>query len=459
MSSEQMNNNSVNGVRRKNVFILGHDEQHQQDVRQIYNPEHIRIHGLLHSTEIVNQDEYDIDGLLDKARAELDRFDTVDGIVCHWDFPGTSLQSILCEEFGVPGPSLTASLKCAHKYWSRVEQNKVVPEHTPQFCAVDPFDDRALEKVTLGFPFWLKPIKGYGSMLGFHIANKKDFKQAIEQTRKTIEALGDPFNDILHRVELSPELNGIDGNALIAEEYITGIEFAPEGAVQNGNFHVHGVFDMVFGPNGKSFERYEYPSLAPDLVQQRAIAVTEKLMKHLGFDNGCFNIEFFWNQKTDGIYIIEINPRISQSHSYQFEMVKGLSNHEVAIKIAIGEEPHFDREAGPYKCAAKFLHRHYDKQNMLAERIPDATDIAALQRLQPDTLVQPRLQKGMQLDDMKEQDPYSYVIADILIAAKSRDELENKYREAADRLPFEFKPAGGEKSDGTDRKQVLTEHQ
>lgn len=457
MPTVQMNANSVNGVRRKNVFILGYDEQHQQDVKQIYNPEHIRIHGLLHSTEIVNQDEYDIDGLLDKARAELDRFDTVDGIVCHWDFPGTSLQSILCEEYGLPGPSLAASLKCAHKYWSRVEQKKVVPENTPQFCAVDPFDDRALEKITLDFPFWLKPIKGYGSMLGFHVTNEEDFRRALEQTRGTIESLGDPFNDILHRVELPAELDGIGGNALIAEEYITGVEFAPEGFVRDGKFHVHGVIDMVFGPNGKSFERYEYPSRVPESTQNRATAVTEKLMEHLGFDNGCFNIEFFWNEKTDRLYIIEINPRISQSHSYQFEMVNGLSNHEVAIKVAVGEEPHFELKDGPYECAAKFLHRHYDKQNMIAKRIPEPPEIAAFQhRLQPDTVVRPRLQKGMQLGDMKEQDPYSFVIADIMIAAHSREELEKKYREAAARLPFHFEPVGDEKSDGAAGKQALT---
>jgi hypothetical protein len=431
---------SAGQSRKKNVFILGHDEKHQQDVEQIHDLERINIHALLHSDELVNKDDYDIDALLDKARSVLNRFDHVDGIVCHWDFPVTSLHSILCAEYGLPGPSLSALLKCAHKYWSRCEQRKVVPENTPQFCAVNPFDDNALKKVTLDYPFWVKPVKGYASMLGFHVTCKEDFERAMEETRKTIGTLGDPFNNILHRVDVPEELNEVDGSYMIAEQYIHGWEFAPEGYVQNGKCHIHGMVDMVIGPNGKSFERYEYPTITPDSVQQRAAEVTRKFMEHIGFNDGCFNVEFFWNEKTDDLWIIEINPRISQSHSYLFEKVNGISNHEIAVKVALGEEPDFDGPNGPFKRAAKFLHRRYDKQDLMATRVPEKPDIDAFQNVQPDTQVYPRVQKGMCLSETKEQDPYSYVLADILIAAQSRDELEEKYRLAAEQLPFEFKP-------------------
>lgn len=424
----------------KNVFVLGYDENHRQDLEQIVNDGDIRTHALLHSDQLINQDEYDIDDLLDQARAILNTYDSVDGIVCHWDFPVTSLHSILCAEYGLPAPSLTALLKCAHKYWSRIEQQKAIPENTPYFCAVDPFDDDALENVTLNFPFWMKPITGYGSVLGFQIKDENDFHAAIKEVRKTIRTLGDPFEDILSRVNLPEELRGIEGHFMLAEQYVTGKEFAPEGYMQNGKCHVHAMIDMVIGPNGKSFERYEFPSTAPRRVQARAIAITDKLMTHMGFDNGCFNIEFFWNPETDDLWVIEINPRISQSHSYLFEKVKGLSNHEIAVKVALGLEPHFDESLGDYRCAAKFLHRRYNRENLVATRIPQEKDIEALQKRQPDTLVYPRLRKGMELASMKEQDSYSYVIADVLIAAQNQGELEQKYHEAAELLPFEFRP-------------------
>lgn len=425
----------------KNVFILGHDAQHQEDVTQITGLNEIAIHALLNADELINQDHYDIDQMLNKARAILNSFSHVDAIVCHWDFPVTSMHSILCEEYNLPAPSLTSLLKCAHKYWSRLEQRKAVPQNTPNFCAVNPFDDNALNKIELDYPFWIKPIEGYGSMLGFKITSDQDFSEAMEQSRKVIKTLGDPFNTILKRVGKPPELEGIDGNWMIAEQYITGLEFAPEGYVHNGDCQIHGMIDMVIGSNGKSFERYEYPSTLPETVQQRGIEISKKLMRHVGFDNGCFNIEYFWNRETDDIWIVEINPRISQSHSYLFEKVKGLSNHEVAIKIALGEAPHFEQNNGPFKCAAKFLHRRYDRTNMIATRVPQAEDIQALQRHnQPHTLVHMRLQPGMELADMKEQDPYSYVIAEIMIAAQDQRELEEKYRTAAEQLPFEFAP-------------------
>src|SRR5690606_13872502 len=149
--------------------------------------------------------------------------------------------------------------------------------------------------------------------------------------------------------------------------------------------------------NGKSFERYEYPSTIPQHVQDRANQVSKKVMHQVGFDNGCFNIEYFWNPESDELFLIEINPRISQSHSYLFEKVKGLSNHEVAVKIAVNETLEFSDDNGPFECAAKFLHRRYDRTNLVATRVPDKNDIYELQeRYQPDTEVHLRLQRGMQ---------------------------------------------------------------
>ncbi|WP_111641866.1 ATP-grasp domain-containing protein [Marinimicrobium alkaliphilum] len=426
-------------IPRRNIFVLGYDLKHQSDVEDIRDIEDINIHALLHTDEVANQDGYDIEAMLIKARMVLDQYDSVDGIVCHWDFPGAALHAILCKEYQLPGPTLESVIKCSHKYWSRLEQRRLVPEHTPDFCAVDPFDDKALEKITVAFPFWLKPIKGYSSMLGFHVTNEQEFDDAISKIRRTIGLLGDPFDNILARIELPQELHEISGNFLIAEQYVRGWELAPEGYVQSGKCHVHGIIDMVIGSNGKSFERYEYPSCAPEPVQKLAISVSCRFMEHIGFDSGCFNIEFFWDDETDKLWIIEINPRISQSHSYLFEQVKGLSNHEVAVQVALGERPRFDQVSGRYKRAAKFLHRRYSHENMVAKRVPTAEDIAAFQKnVQPDTRVYVWLEEGDQLTDLRDQDPYSYVIADMLIAAQSREQLEQKYQEASDSLPFEF---------------------
>lgn len=425
---------------RKNIFVFGYDERHSADLFQIPDIERFEFHPLLRSEEVVYQDNYVIDEKLDKARDILRNFDgPVDGIVCHWDFPATSMTAILCEEFGLLSPSLEAILKCSHKFWSRTEQKRVVPENTPGFCAIDPFDDNALESVTLEYPFWIKPIKGYGSTLGFRINEDADFKQAIGIIRKKIRRIGDPFNTILARVDLPPDVESVNGNYLIAEQLIHGIEIAPEGSMQHGSFHTHGVIDMVRDKNHKSFLRYEYPSQSPRAIQQRAIDIAEKTLRFIGFDNGCFNMEFFWDEETDDLWIIEINPRISQSHSYQFEKVDGMSNHEIAVHVATGDEPHFQHGNGPYKHAAKFLLRHYSQQDAIVENIPGKKELDQIRSLQPDTDIVINVKKGQRLSSLLDQDAYSYVLAHIHIAAQSTHEMLEKYHEAISILHFDLR--------------------
>ncbi|MCW8195158.1 ATP-grasp domain-containing protein [Proteobacteria bacterium 005FR1] len=425
----------------KNIFVLGYDEQHKCDLEQLPDVDRFRFHPLLHSNELVYQDNFKVEAKLDKARAVLDSFaDQVDGIICHWDFPVNPIGAILAAERGLRYPSLESILKCSHKYWSRVEQKKVIPEATPAFCAVDPFAKNPIEQVTLEYPFWIKPVKGYSSTLGFRVDNEQDFNRAIKMAREKISRIGDEFNYFLDRVDMPAEVADVDGNYLIAEELVGGIEFAPEGHVQNGVCHIHGMFDMVQAENGKSFERVEFPSKAPREVQDRAIETSKKIMKQVGFDNGCFNIEYFWDPDTDRLSIIEINPRMSQSHSYQFEQVNGMSNHEVAVHVAIGDEPLFEQGAGKYKHAAKYFHRIYDIKDGIVSRTPTAEDIERLHREQPDTRVNISIRPGDRLSELVDQDAYSYVIAEILVAGHTVEEMEERYHRAAELLPFKFDP-------------------
>jgi biotin carboxylase len=430
---------------KRNIFVLGYDERHSADLLQIPSVNEFCFHPLLRSEEVVFQDNYHIDEKLDKARKILRNFDgNIDAIVCHWDFPATSMTAILCQEFGLLSPSLEAILKCSHKYWSRLEQQKIVPENTPAFCAVDSFDNNALDSVTLDYPFWIKPIKGYGSTLGFRINNSHDFSRALTIIRKKIRRIGDPFNTILARAELPPEVASVNGNYLIAEQFIHGLEIAPEGSVQHGVFRTHGMIDMVRDKNHKSFLRYEYPSQAPREIQDRAIEIAEKTLKQVGFDNGCFNMEFFWDENTDNIWIIEINPRISQSHSYQFEKVDGMSNHEVVVHVALGDEPHFEHGKGPYKHAAKFLLRYYSQQDAVVKQTPGEDALSHLASLQPDTDVLIKVRENQRLSSLRDQDAYSYVVAEIKVAAQTTHKMLEKYHQAIDLLPFEFEPVTSE---------------
>ncbi len=427
--------------RRKNVFVLGYDERHGDDIREIPDSERFSFRPLLRSEDLIHQKYYAIEEKIDKARQILHDFDgPIDAIIWHWDFPVTSMAAVLCEEFNLPGPSLDAILKCSHKYWSRVIQQKIAPENTPQFCAFDPFDKNALDSITLDYPFWIKPIKGYGSTLGFRINNAGDFRRAMGIVQERIHRLGDPFNTFLERIVLPDEIKGITGNHLIAEEFLSGLEIAPEGSIQNGIYHAHGVIDMVRDRNHKSFLRYEYPSCAPRKIQTRAIQLAEKVLLEIGLDNGCFNMEFFWNEHTDRLWIIEINPRISQSHSYQFEMVDGMSNHEIAVHVALGDQPKFEHRKGPYEHAAKFLLRHYTGEDAVVTRVPTESELRRISSLHPDTRVVVNLAQGGRLSELPDQDAYSYTLAEVFVAAHSTGKMLETYHQIVAMLQFEFSP-------------------
>ncbi|MDX1604572.1 MAG: ATP-grasp domain-containing protein [Candidatus Competibacterales bacterium] len=421
--------------------MLGLDEVHAQNLRTIPDADRFRFHELLHADEIVYLEEYDIDAKLDEARRILDKADgTIDAVIGHWDFPVTSMVPILCREYSLISPTLTSVLTCTHKYWSRLEQQKAAPEATPKFCAVDPFDDRAPDRIELDYPFWIKPVKGYASILGFYIAGREDLDKALAQARQEIRRLGEPFTRFLERVERPREIHEVDGNHMIAEEIIGGRELAPEGYVQNGQFHAHGMIDMVRGRNRKSFQRYQYPSRMPRRVQERAVEISRKVLQQIGFDNGCFNIEFFWDEGRDRLSIIEINPRASQSHADLFRKVDGMSNHDVAVHVALGEDPRFERGGGRFRHAAKCLYRRYDRDDAVVTHVPTQKELQKLRRRQPETVATIDLKKGMRLSELKDQDPYSYVLAELSIGAMSRKELLAKFREAQELLPFEFEP-------------------
>ncbi|WP_245664969.1 ATP-binding protein [Nocardia sienata] len=396
------------------------------------------LHGLLDYDTLITADEFDFDELLDRARAELRAFDgRVDAIIAHWDFPTSVLVPILAAEYGLPSPGLESVLKNEHKYWSRVLQRESVPECVPDFCAFDPFDPDALDKIDIPFPFWVKPIKSHSSQLGFEVTDAEVFATAIEQIRAEIGRIADPFDRALERVDLPEEIRVAGGRTCLAEQVVTGTQAAPEGTMFRGEFHVHGVFDMRKDAAGHSFDHLDYPArTVPEDVQQRMIDVTERYLRHTGYDNGCFNSEFMWDSESGKLWLIEVNTRISQSHSDLFAKVDGSSNHGVAIDIALGDRPRMPHRKGEFAVAAQCMVPRYE--DGIVRAVPGEADIAALQRRFPGTVVHIEVQPGDRLSELPNQDAYRYKLATLYIGAPDADELERRYREAIDALPFEF---------------------
>ncbi|MQA10162.1 MAG: ATP-grasp domain-containing protein [Pseudonocardiaceae bacterium] len=419
----------------ENIFVLGLDEQNLRTLGELPHLADYRFYPLLSIDELQSGDAVPLRELLDKAIAQLESFPgSVDAIVGYWDFPVSSMVPMLCARFGLRSADLEAVVKCEHKYWSRVEQHKVIDEH-PRFGLVDLEHNGGLPE-HLDFPVWLKPVKSASSELAFKVTDQAELDNATTEIREGIGRLGKPFEFVLEQLDLPHEIAEIGGQACLAEQAVGGVQLTVEGYVFGGRVQAYGVVDSVNYPDSTSFLRYQYPSSLPESVTTRAIELSERVIRQIGLDNSAFNIEFFWDSDTDRINLLEVNPRHSQSHAMLFEYVDGVPNHQCMVRLALGRDPELPRRAGEYGCAAKwFLRRFTDG---VVRRIPTDGEIAHAEREVPGATVRVVPAEGKRLSEMVGQDAYSYELADIFIGASDETELIRKYERCVELLPFEF---------------------
>lgn len=422
---------------KKNVFVMGLNEFNRPLLQTIKGVEHYRFHTLLENQEVEEAEVYRVGELLDKARAQLRAFPgRIDAIIGYIDMPVGFMVPILCREFGLPTASVESVLKCQHKYWSRLEQSRVIPDHVPRFDLVNPFYEDPLSQIGLDYPFWLKPVKSAGSYLGYRIHDRREFDSRLRVIRDNIRRLSDSFNHVLEYATLPDDIAGIDFSHCIAEQIVGGRQCTLEGYVSRGEFHVFGVVDSIRHANRCTFSRYEYPSGLPGRVTRRMIELTRRFLAHIDFDDSPFNVEFFWDRDHDRIWLLEVNTRNSQSHSYLFAQVDGASNHQTMVEVALGQRPTMPHRQGKYRYAAKYFYRKFE--DAVVEKIPTPEKVEAVQRLVPDALIKVNVEEGMKLWHLREQDSYSYDIAWIFVAADTRPELRDKYRQCVASLEFRF---------------------
>lgn len=426
--------------RKRNVFILGMDDHNRDMLEGLINADEINFHELLGYEESHGAAEYHPGRLIDRAEKRLDTFEgPVDAIIGFWDFPISLLQPILSHRRGLRAPPLESVFKCEHKYWSRLQQSQVIPECTPRFQRFDPFDDDALSKIELDFPFWIKPIKSFAGHLGFRIRNKQDFEKSIPIIRKKIHRFKIPFYELTEYADLPAEIADPEAGFYVAEQIIDGRQCTVEGYVCNGRIDVHGIVDSHRYPNMSSFSRYQYPSNLSEPLRDRMKEKSARIIKHIGFDNGTYNIEFFYDEDRDDLWLLEINPRISQSHSDLFAKVDGVSNHQVLVDTALDDRPRFPHREGKYGCAGKFFIRSFEEDGFV-RRVPTPDQIEHVKQTLPDTLIYPQVDEGMRLSDKPYEDSYSYKLAILYLGAENEDKLLQKFDRAAEMLPFEIEP-------------------
>ncbi|MEU3016793.1 MULTISPECIES: biotin carboxylase [unclassified Nocardiopsis] len=419
----------------KNVFVMGLDQRNRRLLERTPTGRECRFHTLL-GIEELQRGEIDVETTLAAARGVLEGFEgTVDAILGFRDFPVTLLVPILCAERGLPAPDLAAVVRCEHKYWSRLIQAGAT-DALPPFALVDLDAERP--RHGLDYPLWIKPIKSASSELAFRAQDDEGFDGAVARLRKGVDRLGRPFESVLSRVDLPAEVARAGRRHCLAEGELHGVQAAAEGCVHRGEVTVYGVLDSVDYPGDASFLCHQYPSGLPERVRGRIVETTERVITAHGLDDATFSVEFFYDPITDGLGVVEVNPRHSQSHAALFEVVDGVANHERMLRLALGRDPHPTESAGDrFPVAAEWYLRRF--RDGVVTRVPTPDEVVALRESITGVSVQVVPQEGQRLSDMLAQDSYSYELAKIITGGADELELRAKFERCVRALRFEFR--------------------
>lgn len=421
------------------AFVLGPDAHNWAHLSELTDDfADLKLHRLLTFEQLATGKTIHFAELLKEARSRLEQFaGSVDAIVDLWDFPSTLLAPFLCQDFGLPSADPLAAFRCEHKYWSRCLQREVVAEQVPEFSFLDPFADSARKEPILDFPFWIKPIKGHSSLLGFRIGNAAQLQSCLPQIRKGIARLGEPFNEAMQMLEVPPEIARIDGSHCVTEGLIQGRQCTLEGYVQNGRVTIYGMVDSRRYSNRSTFQRYQYPSRLPRAVQGRMRESARRVVQKMGLDNTTFNIEYYHHQPSDRLWLLEINPRCSQSHADLFVKVDGTTHQRIKLDLQLGRPVVWNRGGGEFATAAKFFYRRF--QDGLVEEVPSEATLNRLQNRFPGCAIELQVEPGEQLAHKLCQDSYSFELARVYLGAANTRELLSRYQECRELLEPEFK--------------------
>ncbi|MDA3920795.1 MAG: ATP-grasp domain-containing protein [Salinisphaera sp.] len=426
-------------MQRRNVFVLGLDHFNRRKLERTRAGAECHFIGLIDPSEILEADYFPIEDMLARAEAQVEAFEAPpDAIIGYVDFPVSTMLPILARRFNLRAPSLESLLRCEHKYWSRLVQREVVPEHIPRFELVDPFGDDPVGALTLDYPFWIKPVKSSGSYLGFRVGNAAEFAVALAEIRAHIGIFAEPFDHILEYADLPAEVADVGGHYCIAESLIGGRQCTLEGYVFDGEVCFHGVIDSIRARNRSTFLRYQYPSRLPRRAIRRMQEIATRVLEHIGFDQSAFNIEFFWDAAADNVWLLEINTRIAQHHSDLFEKVDGVSNHDVVVDVALGQKPRFAHGGGEFAYAACCFLRHY--HDGVVGQVPDKSEVEALAADVPGMIFEPHVTAGTRLSDLTHQETYSYALALLYLGADDVPSLRERYQRCRKRLRFDIRP-------------------
>ncbi|HMO19439.1 MAG TPA: ATP-grasp domain-containing protein [Candidatus Melainabacteria bacterium] len=353
---------------------------------------------------------------------------SIEGVVAWVGSPGmTAITAEIARRLHLPGPDPAVILRCDHKYYCRRAQEEYVPDAVAFYRLFNPAVDSPYDPA-LRYPFFMKPVKSILSYGAHRIDNREQFEEALSNTSMP-EGFLEPIKWLIKEFTEFEE----ETDQFILEELLTGMQVSLEGFVFEGEVTVMAIVEAVLIPGTLSFVRWHYPARIPDEIHQKMTDVARDFMTGVGFDNAPFNMELMYNPQTGSVSIIEVNTKLANQFCDLIEKVDGYNPFTVMMQVAIGDKPEIRRGQGPYNVATSCVFRVFE--DMKALSVPTKEDIDAVTARYPDSIIEILAVPGKYLSEQfQDTESYRYALANI--GASSYDEIEERFAEIKQMLPF-----------------------
>jgi formate-dependent phosphoribosylglycinamide formyltransferase (GAR transformylase) len=246
-----------------------------------------------------------------------------DGVVAVGDRP-TLIASLTAQRLGLPWHPPEAVSACRDKHSMR-ERFRAAGMPVPDYFRASLSSDPGTIADRLGFPCVLKPLRLSASRGVIRANNADEFVVAFERIRRILE---------------HEEKNEGKNDAVQAERFIEGREFALEGLMTRGELEVLAIFDKPDPLDGPFFEEtiYVTPSRERADVQSGMIHATRQAVRALGLWHGPVHAEMRVNERA--VFMLEVAARpIGGLCARALRFGEGRTLEEIVLLHAIGKMP------------------------------------------------------------------------------------------------------------------------
>ncbi len=282
--------------------------------------------GMSEADVALNIDTTDIENTLKAAYKHK-----INGIVTMGTDVAIPSVGKVIDELGLSGLSYNAALLSSNKVMMKKRLLSAgVPTANTSFVTNINEAESAIK--TMGTPVMLKAAASSGSRGITKIDNRSHLEHALDYAKK---------------VSLS--------NIFLIEEYMVGLEFGVQALISNGKLKfIYPHNDTITPPPYLTPIGHSYPMELTENKKKEIANIVEQGAKALEIDDSMLNIDMIMN--SDGPKIIEIGARMGATCLPELTNIySGLNIVEIAIELAMGEEPVLKEKDKKQPCAALLI--------------------------------------------------------------------------------------------------------